>query len=235
MKNYYSPPKQSKNFFKKVLFFLGMGGVFIAVIGVYLVSFVFRTEEFKVERTVYFLVLPAEEATSSVVVQDIYVSGGAGYVFSHKATQYVALAAYNNEWAAKNVQGTLEKKGKQTQILPLEIDTFYFKSKKEKEIKGAVEGCINTLLQCADLLYTTANGLETTRFTQGEARQIITELQSVFNGLKTTAAPQTEDLLNFASKKCREITSGIIYAKDVRYLQLFLLEGVYGLQETFDK
>ncbi len=235
MKDYYSPPKRPKKLFQQILFILGMGGMFIAVICLYSVAFALRTEEFTVNRTVYFLVLPAEESTSSVVAQDIYVSGGAGYVFSHKATQYVALAAYNDEWAARNVQGTLEKKGKETKILPLYIDTFYFKSKKEKENKGAIEGGVNTLLQCADLLYTTANGLETTRFTQGEARQIVSELQSVFNALKANAVAQTEVLLNYAVKKCREITSGIIYAKDVRYLQLLLLEGVYALQEAFDK
>ncbi|MBQ9081774.1 MAG: hypothetical protein IJY26_03985 [Clostridia bacterium] len=234
MRSAYISFNNGKKFFLEIAFMFGVGAIFIAVIAVSFATFFIGVEEFSVNRTFYFLVLDAKEETVDVLSQDAYVGGGAGYAFTYKSAHYVALASYPSETQAKTVQDTLEKKGTQTKILPLELNTLYFTTKAQRENKAQIEGCVNTLLQCITLLYNTANGVDTVQYTQREARAIINELQAVFKELRQNSPPQTESLLGGAERKCREITVGIVYAKDIRYLQLFLSEGLYNLQTVFD-
>ncbi len=219
----------------KLPLFLGMGGVcLLFIVGVAL-SFLIAPKSYKVDTTFYFLVLPVEDKTVSAWSQNVYVSGGAGYVFTHEKQDYVALASYPTQAVAEGVQGTLQEKGQEVLILPLTLNALYFVGRENVEAQASVEGTVTTLLGCTQLLYNTANGVDSGQYTQNEARAVIDELKRVLVGLQSEGLAAFDNLLGGAVKECTAMTSGIIYAKDIRYLQLSLSHGLYSLQEVFTK
>lgn len=227
--------QKRKIFITELLLVAGMGAFFFVVIASFFVGMACRAEEVKIGRTFYFLVLPADEQTATVWAQNVYVNGGAGYSFLHDGTYYVALASYRTENEANNVRASLKQKGRQTKILPLTVDSFYFTTRAQKEEKQNIEDCVNTLLQCVDLLYNTANGVDTAQYTQEDSRAIVAELKTVLGALREKDTLRTEEILVSAINQCRGIISGTVYAKDIRYLQLFLSEKIYDLQKIYHK
>ncbi len=216
-----------------MVFITGMGILFILVIVVGAVSCAAGAESYVVDKTFYFLVLSVGEEDASDRAQDVYVNGGAGYVFSLEGAEYVGIASYADEASAAGVRDALAEKGKQTEILPLTVDTFWFSTRGQRAVRAQVEGCVNTLLQCITLLYNAANGLDSGEYTQREVRAAVTELRTVLNGLLRDAAAETKELLRGAARQCLGMMSSAVYAKDLRYLQLYLSEGICSWQNIF--
>lgn len=225
--------EEFKEYCVKSLFVLGMVTLVSAFIIGYFAAMSVRMKHFTVDRTFYFLSVRADPGTVSVAAKSEYSEGGAGYTFTSGKNNYVALAGYNDEREATIVRDNLKAKGKECEIVPLKVDSFYFTDKKEVAVYEETRGFVNTLLSCVDLAYETANRLEEGRFTQKEAGRVLGEIGGVLEGAEATNVPAAAKLAREGSEKCDEITEDIIYAKEVRYLQLMLSEGIYDLQKLF--
>lgn len=229
----YNSGKNIKDFILKNVLIAGMVCLFSTVIVGYFAALSARMKNFTVNRTFYFLSVKAAAETAAVLAQSEYTDGGAGYTFQYGGEYYVGLAAYNTEREARLVQDTLKNRGRDTQIVSLTVDTFYFTDRKEIEAYENTHGFVTTVLQCVDLLYAAANGLDEGAFTQSEARGVLKEISGVISRAGEGGVADVAALSRAGVEKCAEITDGVIYAKDVRYLQLQLSEGVYNLQKVF--
>lgn len=233
---YYGKKRKNevKEFILKNLFVLGMVSLFSSVIIGYFATLSVRMKNFTVDRTFYFLSVKVQAETAAVVAKSEYSDGGAGYTFVHDGQDYVALAGYNTEREAQIVSDSLKTRGRETEIVSLTVDTFYFTDRKEVEAFEGVYGFVHTVLQCIDLLYETANELDEGGFTQEEARRVLKEICGVIAQAGEGGVTRVTELTRASVNKCTEIVNGVIYAKDVRYTQLLLSEGIYDLQELFE-
>lgn len=232
---YYGEERRNgvKEFVLKNLLILGMVSLFSAIVVGYFAAISVRMKNFTVDRTFYFLSVKVEAETAAVVAKSEYSDGGAGYTFTYNGVNFVGLASYNSEREAQVVSDGLKKRGRDTEIVALAVDTFYFTDRREVESYEGTYGFVNTALQCIDLLYATANGLDGGEFTQEEARRVMKEISAVLSQAGEKSVAAVEKLTCAGLKKCAEITDGVIYAKDVRCLQMQLSEGIYNLQKVF--
>lgn len=220
-----------KNYRVKIGLYLGMGGVLFLFLCSYIGAIAARSKKFTVDKTFYFL---AEEAGESVAVfaQSVYNGGGAGYPYEAEGKYYSVLAAYNDLQAVQSVAETMEAKGKETSILTVTVGTFYFTTRTLIEEAEKTEGVVTTILQCADVLYAAANRLERGEYGQAEGRACVAGISAALGGIEGMLE-QAEELLLVAREKCDEIETGVVYAKDLRYLQIELIGGIAALQKYF--
>jgi hypothetical protein len=207
-----------------------MGGMLFVFLCSYIGAIAARTKKFTVDKTFYFL---AEEAGESVSVfaQSVYNSGGAGYPYEADGKSYSVLAAYNALEEAQTVADTMAAKGRETTVLPVTVGTFYFTTRALAAEAEETEGVVTTVLQCADVLYSAANKLETGEYAQTEGRACIEGISLALNGLREEGS--AGELLVCGREKCAEIASGVVYAKDLRYLQIELIGGIIDLQKIY--
>jgi hypothetical protein len=221
---------KGKNHLAKIGCYLGMGGVLFVFLCSYIGAIAARGKRFGVDRTFYFL---AEEAGESVSVfaQSVYNGGGAGYLYESNGISYSVLAAYNALEEAQGVANTMAARGRETVLLPVTVGTFYFTTRARAAEAAATEGVVTTALDCADALYSSANKLERGEYTQAEGRACIAGIAAALKGAANGGAASA--WLQTGIEKCAEIESGVVYAKDLRYLQIELIGGIVELQNFY--
>lgn len=177
------------------------------------------------DKTYYFLVRDCEEATASVVAGQVYLSGGAGYLLNSDGKQRVILSCYFKQTDCERVKNTLLEKGVEAEILALSTKSFSLDG-KNASLQSKVEANAETAETCAKILYETANGLERTDLSQAEARAavkgVVSSLKGLRKGNEETAFEIWNHKLSDAERRGIEITEGILFAKDLRYLQIEL-------------
>ena len=189
------------------------------------------------QKTYYFLVRDCEDTTASAVAGQVYLSGGAGYLLEGTAGQSsVVLSCYFNVADAERVQSSMQGKGIETELLSFSTEEFVLQGEKTK-FKKSVEQNVETVETCARILYETANGLERTDTSQEEARAAVRGVVSSLKGLRQGNEEQIFSLWNHslvnAEKRGREIAEGILFAKDLRYLQVELCMAILKTSEYF--
>lgn len=209
---------------------------FFAVLGVFLLTVclfvgVFRwygerEETVAADKTYYFLVKNCEDTAASAVAGQVYLSGGAGYILEQDGESAVVLSCYFTERDALRVCGSLEEKGIEARVLTLSAQTFYLRGEKAAE-RGRVEDNMETVEACARVLYQAANELERGESSQEQARAAVRSAAISLGGL----AAGNEGALYLtwnaalmrAERRGKELCEGILFAKDLRYLQTELL------------
>ena len=168
----------------------------------------------------YFLVRDCEDTTASAVAGQVYLSGGAGYLLGEDA---VVLSCYFKKTDAERVQGSMTEKGLETRILALKTEEFTLSGDKARYL-SRVEANADTVETCARVLYDTANSLERTDISQDEARAAVKGVVSALKGLRQGNEDSFFELWNHAlsnaERRGKELTEGILFAKDLRYLQV---------------
>ncbi len=182
----------------------------------------------------FFLVKDCEEASVSAVAGDVYLSGGAGYYLEREGA--VAVACYFKKTNAESVMHNLESKGTQTRVSAHAPKDFVLRGKKTA---GRVRILKNaeTVDSCARLLYDTANGLERFQINQSEARAAVRGVVSAIRGLREGNTSGLYSLWNTvlieAERRGTEIADGLLFQKDLRYLQVFLCDRVVNISDYF--
>lgn len=181
----------------------------------------------------YFLVRDCEDTTASAVAGQVYLSGGAGYLMGENA---VALSCYFKEMDAERIQGSMAEKGLDTRLLTLKTAEFTLSGEKAK-FRDRVESNVETVETCARVLYDTANGLERTELSQDEARAAVKGVVTALKGLRQGNEDSLFELWNYhlsnAERRGKEIIEGILFAKDLRYLQIELCMTILSADQYF--
>lgn len=184
----------------------------------------------------WFLVRDCEEATSAAVVANTYLSGGAGYLIEAGGAQSVVIACYYSEVSAQSVQRTMESKGVETRVVKFAPGDFDLSGDAALQRKRIVSNA-ETADSCAKILYDAANGLERTEISQEEARAavrgVVSSLKGLREGNKAGCFSLWNTMLCGVERRGTETASGIIFAKDLRYLQIQLCHAVSNMEEYF--
>lgn len=184
----------------------------------------------------WILVRDCEDSTAAAVVGSTYLSGGAGYLIESGGKQCVVIACYYSETSAQSVRRTMEGKGIETRIEKRVPHDFTLNgnnsSYKERIISNA-----ETVDTCAKILYDTANGLERTSVSQEEARAAVRGVVSSLHGLQEGNSgkcfSEWNTALLLAERRGIEIANGILFAKDLRYLQVQLCMNLTNAGDYF--
>lgn len=210
--------------------------VFAVTVCLFLLTFWVSSLEFgKIlyEKTYYFLARECTEASASSVAGQVYSSGGAGYYMQEGSKGYVVLACYGEKTDAEKVLRTLTEKGEEVCVLERAFSQTYLYA--DGLFRAKVASNLKTVESCAQLLYDTANGLERFALSQEQARLAVGGVAKALNGLMAEEDVRFfawQQSLHLALKRANEIREGILFAKDVRYLQVMLCEQIVN-GETF--
>ena len=213
----------------------GGGAVFFAVLAVFLCFALLFTgifywsgsahETISVSKTYYFLVRDCEDTTASAVAGQIYFSGGAGYIQEAGGKSAVVLSCYFTENDAQFVRSSMAEKGVEVAVRKL--------SAKDFSLSGSACAERSRLLSNAE----TANGLERTAVSQDEARAAVRGVYKALKGLREGNAGGLYDRWNAAlyqtERRARETAEGILFAKDLRYLQVQLCDFIVNFSDYF--
>lgn len=225
-----------KNFFrKKLLLTAGILSVAAVLSGIFYARVLLTAEVADLGRTFYFLVSEEENVPASA--QAVYLGGGAGYAMKRNGTDYAVLSCYFAESEAKRVKNNLENKKMSTAIVKESGGILYFKKRSEKQNAEKIAGCFRTMSGCIDLLYDISNYAETGTYTQRKLKQALSSVSGVLSCLaKENRGGLFTDISACSAAAAGgidEITRGIVYAKDVRYLQVFLADSYLMLAAKF--
>ena len=182
----------------------------------------------------YFLVKDCEKTTVTAVAGDVYSSGGAGYLL--ESDNAVAIACYFKEASARSVQKNLEAQGTETRLLVCTPDDLVLRGRKSGYQKR-IESNLETVDTLAHILYDTANGLERSELSQKEAKAA---LSGVTASLKGLLSENTEDVfalwnasLKGTARLGEEAGEGLLFAKDLRYIQIRLCLAISNIENYF--
>jgi len=184
----------------------------------------------------YFLVRECEETTATAVAGDVYLSGGAGLLIETESESSVVLACYFSQTDADAVSRSMQEKGVETKVLAMAPAQFKT-SRGVAEQADRIVSNAKTVDSCARILYDTANGLERATLTQQEARAAVRGVSKALKGLSLDngegAFQKWNALLQEWEKRGREIAEGILFAKDLRYLQAKLCLSIVDIKNYF--
>ena len=186
------------------------------------------------ERDYYFLVKDCEQTSVTAVAGDIYSSGGAGYYL--EKDNAVAIACYFKKTSAQSVKKNLEEKGTETRLVVHSPSNLVLRGRKSG-YKEQIQSNLETVDALAHILYDTANGLERSELSQREAKAA---LSGVVSSLKGLIAGNDGDVfalwnieLKAAQRRGAELAEGLLFAKDLRYLQTMLCDKTVQLTNYF--
>jgi len=190
-----------------------------------------------IDKEYFFLVKDCEETSVSAVAGDIYLSGGAGYYL--KGANSVAIACYFKAASAESVKDNLGDKGRDVRVFARKIAPLTLKG-KSVAARDRIVANAETADSLARLLYDTANGLEQAKLSQAEARSALVGAVSSLGGViefkvmnPYLGEQNLEDTLKEAHRRGVELAEGLLFQKDIRYLQTLLCDRIVNIAEYF--
>lgn len=185
-------------------------------------------------KSYYFLIVSCTATSAVVVSGDIYASGGAGYYMEEENA--VAIACYFKETSAQSVQRNLQAKGTQTELVKRSAANLVFRGKKSG-YKQQIESTLETVDLLAHILYDTANGLERSELTQKQAKAAVEGVASSLSGLRGVGSDEFffgwNTGLSEAERRAKELSQGLLFSKDLRYLQAMLCDKIVRMADYF--
>lgn len=182
--------------------------------------------------TYYFLVRDCEDSTSAAVVGEVYSAGGAGYLEGES----VILACYYTKADARRVCSLMERRGEEVRVSSRSFDGLTLRG-GDAAYRDKICENAETADSIARLLYDTANGLETGNISQSSAKTNFKGAEDALNGLISLNSEPIFQAWNrelyAAAAAIRERTGGILFAKDVRYVQISLCLSLLDLASCF--
>ena len=186
--------------------------------------------------TYYFVAQDCEDSTAAAIVGQVYGSGGAGYLLEEGRGDYVIIACYYTAGDAERVQTVLRSKGVAAQVLKRSLSEFVLRSGSREDAENIVSYG-QAADSCARLLFDAANGLERVEMGQEEARAAVRGVTQSLRGLSNANsgkryAQWNADLYSLA-REGEELSKGILFAKDLRRLQVKICLTVLSLKDYF--
>ena len=190
----------------------------------------------QLNKTYYLLVRVCDEETSVSVSTQVYLSGGAGYLIKKGKQDHVVISCYYLERDAEFVRRNLTDKGLSVQTVEYASGDFELSGSAAAYAEKVCSN-VETADSNARLLFDTANKLERTEISQEEARAAVRGAIASLSGLRKSNEggffERWNAALASAERKGREIASGILFAKDLRYFLVQLTAAIANAASLF--
>ena len=167
-----------------------------------------------------FYMLVCKEKNIQVGTHEAQLSGGAGYLFSQKGEEYIALSVYLEKNEGEQARDNVNAYGKEAELLVLPIERLIFKGKAEEKKAKLCQEALNSLYGCMQVLSKEIARLDNGA-TQQSSRRILDILSRQFSYLAKTyeeSYPSFSSVCTKADAFLQECMNNIIYTKELRYL-----------------
>lgn len=185
------------------------------------------------ERNFYFLV--SDRGSVEVSAQMIGLQGGAGYSLTYKNGEYAAYSVYFSENESRDAQSSVAKIGESAEIVTVTSSPLRLKTAKQKKQAALITGAFESLYGCMQVLNGEIARLEWGA-TQESSKRIVQTLSRQFSFLGKEYAETVsgyKETCENAEKRLLEATSGVVYAKDLRYILCELSVAYANLSKNF--
>ena len=152
--------------------------------------------------------------------------GGAGYILPYGDNYYVTLSCYYKDDEAETVCSNLKQQDLECTVLKVETKKYKL-ANNSKNNKELYLGNFNTLNSLSAIAYDCANGLDTGKYSQSKAKQILTSITDTLKGLlKTNKNNCFTESIQSAITECENINGGYLLSKNMRYIQIALADRI---------
>lgn len=199
--------------------------VFAALICIF--AFSCRKGKIEVNFEYYFVVYrTADNSFSASSFSDAAASfGGAGYVLEYNDNYYITIACYYSESDAEKVCESLKKRDLDCSVQNITIDKKELKNSDARKNAELYRGNLETLNSLSAIAYECANGLDSGEYNQSKAKDLTANILSgLCELLKANEYNCFESGLDYLVAECENRRGGYIYSKDMRYLQIAILD-----------
>lgn len=180
----------------------------------------------------YFLVANTTHVEASAHVATL--QGGAGYLVQDKERSYSALAVYLTRSAGETAKAGLLETDEYS-LLVKRVDKLYFKTRKQKRNSARILAAFSCLEDCIEVLNGEIARLENNA-PQRSSKAVLQDLADQFSHLAKTyegSFPSYATVCKGAATALRECCTGIVYARELRYVCCGLCDSFVSLGEEF--
>ena len=177
-------------------------------------------------KTFFFLVSDEEHVEASA--ENVYLDGGAGYVLASGKNVYAVYACYFTDSDAQNARKRLSEAGNAVEVVSVKENALYLKTAREKAFLAEIKSLLNVCYSGIRLFGELAAGAESGKYTQESLKEILNATASVLSAKlrdSTKICASLEDAIKEAYVRLETVVSGIVFAKDLRYMQILLCDG----------
>lgn len=204
-------------------FFIGLlCGLIFTFLGVYSVQ-ISAMKQTTINERFYFLV-SSSNLSVEAAVQVAYVNGGAGYLLKDDNKEFAVYHCYFRLANATRAQEELSQRGIDCCVYERSVDKMCYKTKRQKQTAGAVEGYLNVLKGGYLTLFHLAKGAENGDFSQESLRECIGVVCTALEGVKGNEFSLKSPRIKAAFAVLEQQKHGLIYSKDLRYVAVALCD-----------
>lgn len=189
-----------------------------------------KTLTFKTE--FYFICYKSSDnyLSASSVSDAVSSYGGAGYILQSDGEYFVTVACYYTENDANAVRDSLARRDLNCFVLKKETEDYALPRSAESNAR-LYKGNLNTLTSLSSLAYACANGLDTGEYSQTDAKRVTGEILKNLNALRGANGGNcfSGELKRLATV-CEDASSGLVYSKDLRKLQIAIADTVINIK-----
>lgn len=173
-----------------------------------------------------------DNAISASSLSDTVSSyGGAGYILNYDNSYYITVSCYYTENDAQSVCDSLKRRELDCTVINAQTPDYKLKSYYARANAQLFLGNLNTLNSLSVLAYDCANALDRGEYDQAKAKSVVSSIESGLNGLlKSNSGNCFTGILTDLTAECRDKESGYLYSKDMRYLQIAIIDCIISAQ-----
>lgn len=213
--------------------FFALSAVLLATVIICVCAFSCSGGKLKFEKTYYVVYYRMTDNITSAnsLAQTASNYGGAGYILPYNGKYYVTVSCYYKKDEAETVCTNLKVRDFDCSILKIETKKYKLQNRNAKNNKKLYLGNLNTLFSLSTLAYECANGIDTGEYSQSKAKQILSSITETLNGmLKTNANNCFTTPIKSAIEQCERAGSGYLYSKNVRYVQVSIVDKILNVE-----
>ncbi len=161
--------------------------------------------------------------------------GGAGYLLDVDERTYVAVSVYLNGTAGERAKNSFSENRENAELLTLSGGTLYFKKREEKRNSEKIVGAFRSLYGNIEVLEQEIARLEDNA-TQQSSKRVLRILENNFSYLDKEYKeifPAYSQVCGNVAESLKQAREGIVYAKELRYLQCELCFAYVDLCKNF--
>lgn len=214
-------------------FFIAVAAAIAATVTVCICAVSCRSGKIYFKACYYFVCYAMRDnsVSASSISSAVTEYGGAGYILEHGGAYYVTVACYYTQNDADEVCAELKGRTFDCSVLKIETDEYCLQTAVSKKYGNLYVGNLNTLHSLSKIAYECANALDTGEYGQANAKNVLVDIKNGLDGLlKTNSENCFTTELQRLKAVCNDAAEGYVYSKDLRKLQIAILDTVINIQ-----